>query len=71
MQCVAHYSNSMRTYSKLKTLSDNQLNRLLEAKSVREKETLETNRHSIQCATIPTKDDFDCIFLSCHARVSE
>ena len=60
MQCVAHYSNSNRTYSKLKTLSENQLNRLFEAKSVREKKTLEANRHSIQCATNPTKDDFDC-----------
>ena len=59
MQCIAHYSSSNKTYSKLKTLSENQLNRLLEAKSVREKETLEANRHSIQCATIPTKDDFD------------
>ena len=47
MQCVAHYSNSNRTYSKVKTLSENQLNRLLEVKSVREKESLETNRHSI------------------------
>ena len=59
MQCVAHYNNSNRTYSKLKTLSENQLNRLLEVKSVREKETLETNRHSIQCTAIATKDDFD------------
>ena len=66
MQCVAHYSNSNRTYSKLKTLSENQLNRLLEAKSVREKETLEANRHSIQCATIPAKDDFNCSVHGIH-----
>ena len=61
MQCVAHYSNPNRAYSKLKTLSENQLNRLLEANSVREKETLEANRHSIQCTTIPTKYNFDCL----------
>ena len=60
MWCVAHYSNSNRTYSKLKTLSENQLNRLPEAKSVREKETLEASRYSIQCATFPSKDDFEC-----------
>ena len=66
MQCVAHYSNSNRTYSKLETLSQNQLNRLLEAKSVREKETLEANRHSIQCATIPKKDHFDCSVHGIH-----
>ena len=66
MQCVAHYSNSNRAYSKLKTLSENQLNRLLEAKSVREKETLEADRHSIQCATIPSKDDFDCSVHGIH-----
>ena len=66
MQCVAHCSNSNRTYSKLKTLSESQLNRLLEAKSVREKETLEANRHSIQCATIPAKDDFDCSVHGIH-----
>ena len=47
MQCVTHYSNSNRTYRKLKTLSENQLNRLLEANSVRGKETLEANRHFI------------------------
>ena len=66
MQCVAHYSNSNRTYSKLKTLSESQLNRLLEAKSVREKEMLEANRHSIQCATISTKSDFHCSVHEIH-----
>ena len=60
MQCVAHYSNSNRSYSKLKTLSENKLKRLLEAKSLREIKALEANRHSVQCATIPMKDDFDC-----------
>ena len=66
MQCVTHYSNSNRIYRKLKTLSENQLNRLLEANSVREKETLEANRHFIQYATIPTKDDFDCSIHGIH-----
>ena len=60
MHCVAHYSNSSRTYSKLIALSENHLNRLLKAKSIRKKETLEANRNSIQCAAIRMKDDFDC-----------
>ena len=66
MQCVAHYSNPNRTYSKLKTLSENQLNRLLEANSVRQKETLEANRHSTQCTKIPTKYNFDCFVHGIH-----
>ena len=66
MQRVAHYSNSNRTYRKLKTLSENQLNRLLEAKSVREKETPEANRHSIQGATTPTRDDFNYSIRGIH-----
>ena len=66
MLCVAHYSNSNRSYSKLKTLSGNQSKRLLEAKSLREIKTLEANRHSIQCATIPMKDDFDCSVHGIH-----
>ena len=55
-----------RTYSKLKTLSENQMNRLLEAMSVREKETLEASRHSIQCERISTKDYFDCSVHGIH-----
>ena len=37
MHCIAHYTNSNRTCGTLKELSDNQLNRLLEAKNVRKK----------------------------------
>ena len=59
MHCVAHYANSNRTCGTLKELSDNQLNRLLEAKNVREKEQLETNRHYEQCRTIPEKSQFN------------
>ena len=65
-QCIAHYSNSNRTYSKLKTLSESRLNRPLEAKSLREKETLEANIYSALCATISTKDDFDCSVHGIH-----
>ena len=40
MQCsVAHYCNANRTYTKLKTLSLNQILKLNEAKDVRENET--------------------------------
>ena len=66
MHCVVHYSDANRTYSTLKTLSENQLSRLNEAKSVREKETLEANRHSVQCVTIPTKEDFNCSVHGIH-----
>ena len=59
MHCVAHYTNSNRTCGTLKELSDNQLNRLLEAKNVREKEQLETNIHYEQCRTIPEKSPFN------------
>ena len=59
MHCVAHYTNSNRTCGTLKELSDNQFNRLLEAKNVREKEQLETNRHYEQCRTIPEKSQFN------------
>ena len=59
MHCVAHHTNSNRTCGTLKELSDNQLNRLLEAKNGREKEQLETNRHYEQCRTISEKSQFN------------
>ena len=59
MHCVAHYTISNRTCGTLKKLSDNQLNRLLEAKNVREKEQLETNRHYEQYRTILEKSPFN------------
>ena len=43
----------------LKTLSFNQLVRLTDAKDIREKEAVEGNKHSEQCSTIPTKDEFN------------
>ena len=67
MHCVAYYSNSNRTCGTLKELSDNQLNRLLEAKNVREKEQLETNRHYEQCRTIPEKSQFNSSVHGIHS----
>ena len=59
MECVAHYSDSCRTFSNLKPLSSNQHQRLMEAKYLREKETSQQNRHLIQCRSIPSKDGLD------------
>ena len=53
MQCVVHYTDIDRTYSVLKSLSQNQHQRLLEAKRVLEQETLPENKHTTQCETIP------------------
>ena len=61
MQWVAHYTNSNRTYSKLKTLSENQQNRLLEANTRKPTDIL-----FIQCAAISTKEDFDCSVHGIH-----
>lgn len=58
MECVVHYSSSSRTFSQLKSLSKNQYEKLLQAKSIREKEPLEENRHAEQCKKIPDEDTF-------------
>ena len=52
MECVVHYSESNRTFTKLNALSENQHQKLLKAKAVREKETSELNLHLSQCQTI-------------------
>ena len=54
MERVVHYHDSSRTYSRLKPVSENQYQRLLEEKSFREKEELETNQHISQCRSIPS-----------------
>ena len=59
MECVVHYSESNRTFTKLKALSENQHQKLLKAKAVREKETSELNQHLSQCQTIPVSDNLD------------
>ena len=41
MECVVHYSEPNRTFTKLKALSENQHQKLLKAKPVRKKETSE------------------------------
>ena len=51
-----HYTHVNRTYSVLKSLLQNQHQRLLEAKNVREQETLPENKHTTQCETIPVPD---------------
>ena len=53
MECVAHYIKSSTSFSKLKTLTDNQHKKPLEAKAIRQTETLEENKHTPQCNTIP------------------
>ena len=57
MECVAHYNKSSTSFSKLKALSDNQHQKLLEAKIIRQTETLEENKHTPQCNTIPFENN--------------
>ena len=59
MECVVNYSESNRTFTKLKALSENQHQKLLKAKAVREKETSELNQHFSQCQAIPGSDNLD------------
>ena len=59
MECVVHYSESNRTFTKLKALSENQHQKLLKAKAVREKETSELNQHLSLCQTNPGSDNLD------------
>ena len=57
MQCVVHYNLKNTEHSDLKSLSENQYQRLLEAKRIRQGST-EQNQHSEQCLSIPD-DGFD------------
>ena len=57
MECVVHYNLKDTEYSDLKSLSENQYQRLLEAKRIRQGST-EQNQHSEQCLSIPD-DGFD------------
>ena len=50
--CVAHYKKSCSTYSTLKSLSQNQYDRLLKAKSARD-DCDAANKHEKQCSSIP------------------
>ena len=52
MECVAHYNLKDTEYSDLKSLSENQYQRLLEAKRIRQG-SIEQNQHSEQCLSIP------------------
>ena len=45
-----------RTYPTLKSLSENQHQKLLEAKQIREQDVLEENKHAPQCNSIPMTD---------------
>ena len=52
MECVVHYIQKSVEYSDLKVLSENQYERLLEAKRIR-LATIEPNQHAEQCVSIP------------------
>ncbi len=52
MECVVHYVMKDVTYSELKALSQNQYQRLNEAKQIR-KQSTERNQHLEQCSLIP------------------
>ena len=52
MECIVHYDYNDVKYSELKSLSDNQYERIKEAKHIRTQST-EQNQHLQQCATVP------------------
>ena len=52
MQCVVHYTKKRTKYSQLKPLSQNQYERIITAKEIRQKGNRE-NRHEEQCKSVP------------------
>ena len=52
MQCIVHYTNKQWKYSQLKPLSQNQYERILKAKEIRQKDN-EENQHQEQCNSVP------------------
>lgn len=61
MICIFHYNN-LQKYRKIKDLSEQSKNQILEAKALREKMEGE-NHQEMQCSSIPE------IFSVSHARV--
>ena len=57
MECVVHYVMKDVSYSELKAISQNQYERLNEAKLIRQQSS-ERNQHAEQCSLIP-QGDFD------------
>ena len=55
MECIVHYDYNDVKYSELKSLSDNQHERIKEAKNIRTQST-EQNQHLQQCATVPENE---------------
>ena len=68
MQCVVHYHFTNTDYSELKALTDNQYERLVEAKEIRLATTFE-NQHLEQCNSLPI-DDFDTARHGVHFTLS-
>ena len=57
MECVVQYTAVNRTYSTMKSSSENQHQRRLEATTqIREQEILKENMHTPQCNSIPMPD---------------
>ena len=52
MQCIVHYTNKQWKYSQFKPLSQNQYERILKAKEIRQKDN-EENEHQEQCNSVP------------------
>ena len=52
MQCIAHYTNKQWKHFQLKPLSQNQYERILKAKEIRQKDN-EENQHQEQCKSVP------------------
>ena len=52
MLIFAHYTNKQWKYSQLKPLSQNQQERILKAKEIRQKDD-EENQHQEQCNSVP------------------
>ena len=52
MQCIVHYTKKQWKYSQLKPLSQNQHERILNAKEIRQKDN-EENQYQEQCNSVP------------------
>ena len=59
MECVVHFHDANRTFSKLEPLTKNKYLKILEAKKIRQGESLPCNNHYQQCRTIPSQEELD------------
>ena len=67
MRCVAHYHFTNSDYSELKALTNNQYERLAEAKEIKLAATFE-NQHLEQCNSLPI-DGFDTARHGAHLNL--